>query len=147
MEKARKKLKTESLLVLLFAALSLIQVIAELWFGELSTVDAPENLVRITQIILLVVTVLFTLPKVYVGIRGLRIAKNPVATKGHIVWAIIIFVFSALGLIEPVIGFVQQGDTYENISALFSVLLEMTIYFDYIMCARAVRKEYLQEAE
>ena len=138
MEKARKNLKISSVFVLLFALFYLIQALAELMFGEVAGLEEPENVVRVTKIFIAVVAVLLTLPKIYVGIRGMRIAKNPVATRGHMVWAVIIFVFSALGLIEPIAGYFQQGNAYENTTALCSVLLEMAVYVEYFVYARAV---------
>lgn len=144
MEQTRKHLKISSFVVLLFAALSLLQIVTELLFGELNStqipVGAPENTLLITKIILLVVSLLFLLPEVYVGLKGLRIAKRPNSSKGHIIWAGIILVFSVLELIDPVIAILKHGGGAENISALFSVFLDVAIYYDYIKYAKAVAK-------
>lgn len=146
MEQAKKHLKISALIVLLFVVLDLVKIVAELFLGELSSAQASGNLVLITQIILLVVSALLLLPSVYVGIKSLRIAKNPVPCKAHIVWAAIILVFSALGLIEPVVGMIGQGNFAGNAPALFSALLEIVIYWDVITYARAINKE-LAKAE
>ena len=145
MKQTLKHFKTASLVVLLFAGFSLLQIVSELLFGELNSAPlpagAPENTLMIAKIILLVVSLLLLLPKFYVGIKGLRIAKNPNASKRHIIWATIILVFSIVELIEPAVATVKQGGGYENISALCSVLVEVAIYYDYIKYARAVAKE------
>ena len=144
MEQARKHLKISSFVVLLFAGLTLLQIITELVFGELNSAQipagAPENTLLITKIIVLVVSLLLLLPSVYVGLKGLRIAKEPNSSKGHIIWAGIIFVFSILELIDPVVGILKYGSWGENAGALFSIALDMVIYYDYIKYARAVAK-------
>ena len=142
MEQAKKQLHTAAFVVLLFAGLSLLQVIGELLFGELNTAQIPEgspdNILLITKMILLGVSLVALLPKFYVGIKGLRIAKNPTPTKSHIIWATIIFVFSLLCLVDPTVALVKRGGVYENLSALGSILLEVLVYHDYIKCAKKV---------
>ena len=144
MEETRKHLKTSSFVVLLFAGLSLLRIITELLFGELNSAQlpegAPENTLLITKLILLAVSLLLLLPKVYVGVKGLRIAKKPDSSKGHIIWAGIILAFSAFELIDPAVAIVKHGNVAENVSALFGVLLEVTIYYEYIKYARAAAK-------
>lgn len=145
MEQSRKHLKISSLLVLLFAAFSLLNLVSELFLGELNNATIPEgaptNIVSITQTILLVMSLLFLAPECYVGIKGLRIAKNPNSSKGHIVWATIIFVITLINLVSPLIGLVSDNNTEENISTLLSLGLNASIYFDYIKYARIVAKE------
>jgi len=145
MEEARKHLRITSFIVLLFAGLTLFRTVVALLFGELNSVQlpegAPENTLLITKIILLVVSVLLLLPELYVGLKGLRIAKKPNASKGHIIWAGIILVFLVLGLIDPVVAILKYGIETENIISLFSIFLEVTIYYDYIKYARVVAKQ------
>lgn len=144
MEQTRKNLKTSSWVVLIFAALSLLQIIGELLWGELNSAripaGAPENTLQITKIFILVIAVLLLLPKVYVGVKGLRVAKKPNASKGHIIWAGIILVFAVLDLIDPVAAAIKSGSVREHISAMLSILLEVAIYGEYIKYARDVAK-------
>lgn len=144
MEQARKQLKLSSLFLLLFAGLSVIQLGAELLFGELNSATipegAPENILLITKIILSVLTILILLPQIYVGLKGLKFAKNPDSSKGHIVWAIILFVISVLYMISPVANIIKGGDASENIKTIASYALEAIIYFEYIHYARALIK-------
>ena len=146
MEQTRKQLRIASWVVLLFVVLTLVSLVTELAFGELNNATipegAPENILQITKIFLLVFSFILLIPQIYIGIKGLRIAKKPNASKGHIVWAIILFVFALLGLIDPILNLVNKGGVYENVSALFSVSLEAIVLFDYIKSARAVAKEF-----
>ena len=144
MEQTRKYLKLSSIAVLALAFFSLLQIVSELLYGELNNAaipdDAPENILLITKIIVLVVSLLLTLPNIYIGIKGLLIAKEPNSSKGHIIWAIILLAFAALFLIEQGVGFIHDGFNFENISAFCSIVVEVTVFVEYIRLAIAVRK-------
>ena len=144
MEQTRKNLKLSSIAVLALAVFSLIEIASELFFGDLGQAmipeGAPENILLITQIILFSFALVLTLPSVYMGIKGLRMAKKPNLSKGHIVWAIILLALTFLGLINHVVGFIQNGFNFENISAFLSVAVEAFVFAEYIRFAIAVRK-------
>lgn len=144
MEQTRKYLKLSSIAVLALAFFSLLQIVSELLYGELNNAvipeGAPENILPITKIVLFSVALLLTLPSIYIGIKGLRIAKKPNSSKGHIVWAIILLVFASLSLIEQGVGFIHNGFNFENISAFCSIVVEVTVFVEYIRLAIAVRK-------
>ena len=113
-------------------------------YGDLNNAaipeGAPENILLITKIFVFAVSLLLTLPNIYIGIKGLRIAKKPNSSKGHIVWAIILLAFAALFLIEQGVGFIHDGFNFENISAFCSIVVEVTVFVEYIRLAIAVRK-------
>lgn len=144
MEQTRKNLKLSSIVVLIFAGLSLIEVVCELLLGTFGKVavpeGAPENILLITRIFLFSFALLLTLPSIYIGVKGLRIAKNPNSSKGHIVWAIILLVIASLSLINPVAGCVNNGFQYENIRAILSIAVEILVLAEYSKYAIAVRK-------
>lgn len=144
MERAKKQLKIASYLVLLFVGISLLEIFTELMFGDINTAQipegAPENILLITKTFLLVFSLVLMLPKIYVGVKGLKIAKHPNASKRHITWAVIIFVFTLLGLIEPAMAILNQEGVGENVSLILGILVELTIYYDYIKYAKLVAK-------
>ena len=144
MEQTRKYLKLSSIAVLALAFFSLLQIVSELLYGELNNAvipeGAPENILPITKIVLFSVALLLTLPNIYIGIKGLRIAKKPNSSKGHIVWAIILLAFATLFLIEQGVGFIHDGFNFENISAFCSIVVEVTVFVEYFRLAIAVRK-------
>ena len=147
MEQSRKYLKTSSIIVLALAGLSLLNILFELFFGELNgalnnaaiSEGAPDNIALITRIFILVVSLLILLPQAYIGIKGLKIAKKPDSSKGHIVWGIILMVFTAAGLISPLLALVQGVDAFGNASKLCSIAVDVFILFEYVKYARAVR--------
>ena len=144
MEQSRKYLKLSSIAVLALALFSMLQLVSELLFGDINRAaipeGAPDNILLITRIILFAVSFLLMLPNIYIGIKGMRIAKKPNASKAHIVWAIILLAFACLSIIEPVVTCVSDGMKYENISAALSIVVEITVLFEYIKYAMAVRK-------
>ena len=144
MEQTRKKLKLSSIAVLALAVFSLLQIVSELLYGELNNAvipeGAPENILPITKIVLFSVALLLTLPSIYIGIKGLRIAKKPNSSKAHIVWAIILLVFASLSLVEQGFALVRYGVNFESISAFCSIVVEVAVFVEYIRFAIAVRK-------
>ena len=146
MEQTRKNLKTVSVVVLALAGLSLLNLLFEIFFGELGNATvpegAPENTLLITQIFVLVISVLLLLPQAYVGIKGIRIAKTPDSSKGHIIWGIILVVFTAAGLLSPFLALVRgEGVAFENIAELCSIMVDVSILVAYVSYAMAIRRE------
>ena len=148
MEKTRKNLKTSSIVVLALAGLSLLNIIFELFFGELNKElnsavipdGAPDNIVLIAQIFVLIISILLLLPHLYIGIKGLKIAKNPDASKGHIVWGIILIVLTVIEFFSPLLALIQgNGGAFANISEMCSIAVDIFVLFEYVKYARAVR--------
>ena len=144
MNNSRKHLKINSIIILIFAACTLLNIIAELFFGDLSTVTipdgAPNNIVLITQIFMLVFSAILLLPQIYIGFKGIKVAKKPDSSKAHIVWAIILFVCAVITLLSSAIAMITTGDVKGSIAAILSVFVEVAVYFDYIKHAKIVAK-------
>ena len=139
-----------SIVVLILAGLSLINILFALFFGELNeelqnaTIPegAPENVGQIAQIFILVVALLLLLPHLYIGIKGIKIAKKPNSSVGHIVWGVILIAFTALTLVSPILGLVQgNGEVFENVSELCSIFVDVVVLAEYVKYAIAVRKK------
>lgn len=126
------------------AGFSMLQVVCELFFGELgnaiTTEGASDNTLLITRIFLLSFALLLTSPGIYIGVKGLRIAKEPNPSKGHIVWGIILLVITLLSLISPVVDIINNGFKYDSISGLLSIAVEAAVFFEYVKYAVALRK-------
>ena len=145
MEKTIKNLKITSICVLILAGLSLLQAITELFFGKIDTSNFPEGVtdevLLAAKIILCVISVVLLLPQIFVGIKGIKIAKTPSTTaKAAIVWAVILLVLSALGLISAVTNLVQQANVFDNVLSAVSALADVVIFFEYIKCVKAITK-------
>ena len=142
MENSRKNLKITAILLLVLAGFTLINLIGELAFGEINQAQipegAPDNILRITKIILMVFSFILLIPQIYLGLKGLKIAKNPDSSKFHIICAIVVFVLIFIEMVSYVINIFKQGEVRENLSAALSILVEVTVYFEYIVYAKAV---------
>ena len=150
MKQTRKNLKTSSIVVLVLAGLSLLNILFELFFGELNSElknatipeGSPDNVVLIAQIFVLVISVLMLLPQLYIGLKGLKMANKPNSSYGHIVWGIILIVFTASGLLSPLGAFLQgNGDAFGNVAEFCSILVDVSVLVAYVSYAVAVRKE------
>ena len=148
MENSRKNLKNSSIIVLALAALSLINILFELFFGELSeelkNAALPEggadNIILIARIIIVVVSVLMLLPQAYIGIKGIKLAKNPDSSRAHIVWGVILIVFTASGLIAPLLSFLQgNGEAFADASEFMSIAVDVAVLVGYVKFAIDVR--------
>ena len=145
MEQAKKHLKWTSIALLALAGSTLLQIVAELLFGDLNNAEipagSPDHILMITKIILLGFSCVMLFPQVYVGVKGLLVVKAPNASKGHIVWAIILFVFTLVDLLSPAFALVMQDNVNENLSLLLGGLVEASVYFDYIKYAKVLARE------
>lgn len=144
MEKARKNLRITSIVVLIFAGLSLINIVAQLIWGDFSNAPIPEgssdSVLLIAKIVLFGISLLLLIPDVYIGVKGLKVAKKPSTSKGHIVWATILFVLSIIALISPLVSLFSAESIRESISAILSGLVQILIYFEYIKDAKTLVK-------
>ncbi len=144
MSQSRKHLKITSILVLILAGLSLLNIVVELCLGDLNNATipdgSPENILLITKILLFSVSFLLLLPQFYVGVKGLHVAKKPDASKGHIVWAIILLVLAVLGMLSTCVSIFTQGNVRENVSSLLSTVVDVMVLLDFVKYAKAVAK-------
>ena len=144
MTQSRTQLKIASIIVLIFAALSLINIVAGLVFGELPEAEIPEgspdNLLLITQIFVMVIAVLMLIPQVYVGVKGIKVANKPGSSKAHIVWGIILLAFAVSALVSPIAAIIALEDVLSNIFSIISVAAEIVIFFIYVKSAIAVSR-------
>ena len=83
------------------------------------------------------------LPQAYIGFKGLKMAKNPDYSKGHIIWGIILFVLTFLELLPPFVAFLQgDGSAFENVADFLSIAVDAAVLFEYVKYAIAVRNGY-----
>ena len=140
---SRNHLKEASFLVLLFTAFSFIRMIIQVFVGfeaDPTQVGVSHEIIVVTMIVMFVVGLILLLPQLYVGVKGMKIAKNPTSSKGHIVWAVILLVFSAFGLISTVTSIAEQINVVDNVITLVDHALDVIVYCMYIKYANRVLK-------
>ena len=141
MEKARKSLKEMSIVMLILAGLSFIKsCVVFIDAGlKLDSAEYTEGALITGVVILCIFGLVLCIPEIYIGIRGIKIAKNPVGTKGHIVWAIILLVLSAIATVSAIFN-IFQGVNTSTIADLANAVLDVCILILYINSAKAVQK-------
>ena len=79
MRQARKHLKITSIIILILAVATLMDIVAEILsmnLGDFAAEGFTEDILRITKIVVLAVSILCLLPQIYIGLKGLKIAKK-----------------------------------------------------------------------
>lgn len=147
MDRTRKNLMAFSILIIGMAVYTIISAVLELFLGTgFNNVavpeGSPENIIEITKTFIIVVTLLMVLPQIYVGIKGVCVAKNPNSSRGHIFWAGVLFVFALIGIGLTVLDMVNNGGTSDSFSLLVNGAIDALIYLEFIVYARRVRNEY-----
>ena len=144
MEQSRKTLKIMSIVILVLAAITLFSTAFELLFGDTFTnveipEGSPENIVPITKIFLAVITVIMLIPRVYLGVKGIKVANSPNSSKGHIVWGVILLVLSVFSIASPVSNIINSGVAVSEIISIAGTVLDIVIFAIYVKAATVVR--------
>ena len=141
MENSKRNLKITSILVLVLAAFTLIRTIVDVAITKLdvSNVDgATEGVVLAAKITMCVFSLIILLPDVYIGLKGLKVAKNPAPAKAAIIWAIVLAALAAIGLIFPIVEMIKYGNVASNSLEIGDLACNIAVYCAYIVCAKEV---------
>ena len=145
MEKARKNLKEMSILVLIFAGISLVRMIVDVILNGFTLTQPIEGLSQelsnVIAIVVYVIAFLFLLPELYVGYKGIKVSQTPDNSKSHITIAKIIFVCIILSLASIIFELVKGTNLVINILTVADVLIDVAVYYLYIRYANMIRKQ------
>ena len=142
MNQAKKRLKFISECILILLAVSFVKSILEIFLTDVTIDDVSESLIITSKIIIgLLLTAIIFIPQLYIGVRGLKIAKNPNSSKAHIVWAVIFAGFAILSIISAIVGMVNTGDIARNIFGIVNGGIDLAMYSCYIVFAKQVFDE------
>ena len=144
MEKARVGIKEMSILILIFSALSFVRTVISAFFTDLNLENLPEGatagIVLGAQIAICVLALLLLWPQIYVGVKGIKVSKNPDSSKAHIVWATILAILSIIGLISPIYEIVNNVNLVDNLFELADMAIDVIIFVVYIKFAKQICK-------
>ena len=145
MEKNRKNLRDMSGLVLFCTLLSAIRLISDSLALDFNIQNLPadvtEGLAAVSRIVLCVIGFILLLPQVYMGVKGIKLSKKPDASKGHIVWAIILTVMTAIAIYTPVSDIIAGVQVGANIMELVIMAVDILLFVTYAVCAKRVQKD------
>lgn len=144
MNNTRRHLKEASFLVLLFTAFSFVRMLIQLFVVGFEVdpeqAGVSRELVLAVMIGMFVLSMILLLPQLYVGIKGMKIAKTPNRSKGHIVWAVILLIFAAFSIISTATGIVGSVNVADDVIGLVDHALDVIVYCMYIKYANQVLK-------
>ena len=138
MEKSRKYLKFMSEIILICLAFSFIRSILEVYLINVSLNNIPDSYIITAKLVICVIYTVFYIPQVYIGVKGIKVAKNPDSSKAHIVWAVIFLAFAVLGAISSVWDMINTGDIVGSILGLINGVIDIALYFFYVRYAKQV---------
>lgn len=145
MEKTRYNLKITSICILLVTAFRLVSNIFNFFNGGLEVTSdmIPEGytkeMVYITLVVMGVISLLALLPSIYMGIKGLKIAKNPDTSKAHIVWAMILLVLTAISILSAIGEMAKSADLVMDILGVAALVCSGLLYGFYYWEAKQIR--------
>ena len=143
MTNSRKNLRDISTIVLFFAVINCVREVLNIFLVDFKMATLPEGategLVLVTQIVMAAFALIFLIPDLYVGVKGLKVAKKPDSSKAHIVWATILAVLSVFALLSHISGLAQSG-IVNGLINIIGTAADVAIYVCYIVCAKQVRK-------
>jgi hypothetical protein len=138
MEKSRRSLKFMSEIILICLTFSFLRSILEVFLTKVDNDSVPTQFLIIAKIMLCVIYAVLYLPQVYIGVKGIKVAKNPDSSKAHIVWAVIFIVFAVFAAISAVSGLIKAEDVTGNIFGLIDAVIDLGLYFFYVKFAKQV---------
>jgi uncharacterized membrane protein YhaH (DUF805 family) len=103
-------------------------------------VGVSHELAKVVMIVTFVFSLILLLPQLYVGVKGMKMAKEPTSSKGHIVWAVILLIFAVFGMISTASSMAGNTSIVDNIIALVDHALDVIVYCMYIKYANRVLK-------
>ena len=144
MKETKRNLKVLSIVILAMAVYSLIRVVLSVFTMDFDTSNLPDgataSIVLAGQIAVCVISLILLLPQVFVGVKGIKVSNTPDSSKAHIVWAVILTVFSIIGVISPVLNLIQKTDIVGNLFEAADMAIDAVIYIVYIKCAKQLLK-------
>ena len=106
---------------------------------------ALHTAVWICVIIIFVLMAAIVASDILIGIKGLKVSKNPDAKKGYITVSKVFFVLTVIGVVSSLTTLFDPtyGSATDKIVSLCNVTLDAIIYFLFIKTATAIRKDVL----
>jgi cation transporter-like permease len=140
MEESRKHLKITSIVILILTVASILSIASGIIGLKNAVVPegAPANTVEIAQIFVTVLSGVLLLPQIYIGFKGLKVAKNPDSSKAHIIVAFILLALTVVDMVSGIVSGISIGSAQAIIRPALALIVDVLVYADYIKYARLV---------
>ena len=114
--------------------------------GALATVEADILVaVKVVLIVLCAIMVLIAGADIFLGVKAIKVSKNPNASKGYIIVAKVFTILTCIAVIVNIIS-MFTGNAASAIDGgvnMASYALSLIIYSFFIKSAEAVRNDYI----
>ena len=151
----RKNLHDYSLLLIFLSVLDVFSFVATVIAGivdgtvsdALATVEADMlTAVKIGLVVAAVLMALLAFAEVFIGIKGLKVSREPSADKGYIIATKIFFVLSIVASISFFVTFFDgNAPIVDTILNFANAVLDIAVYAIFIKAANAVRADFIAE--
>ena len=115
--------------------------------GALATVEADILVaVKVALIVLCVIMVLIAGADIFLGVKAIKVSKNPDASKGYIIVAKVFSILTCIAVIFNIIS-MFTGNATSAVNGgvnMCSYALTLCIYTLFIKSAEAVRNDYIK---
>jgi hypothetical protein len=145
MEIKKRNLKSASFLVLFLTLLSVVRLVLNVvQKGGFEVTEVPAGMTpevaKIVMIFSFAVMIVAMIPRLYVGVKGLKVANEPSAAKAHIVWAVLFLITGAWSMFNDISAIIEAKDLVIDILTLVSSAIDVFAYALFTYCALQVRK-------
>ena len=114
--------------------------------GALATVEADILVaVKVVLIVLCAIMVLIAGADIFLGVKAIKVSKNPNASKGYIIVAKVFSILTCIAVISNIIS-MFTGNAASAVDGgvnMASYALSLIIYSFFIKSAEAVRNDYI----
>lgn len=142
MENSRKNLKILSVVMLILAGLSLARIATEVVSGfrvETIPLETTRTIYLVSVVIAAIISAVLVVPQIYIGVKGIKVSKNPDSSNAHIVWARILLVLAIIAVVICVVRLVKSDDLLGDILATVDAVVDVILYISFIKYASEVR--------
>ena len=141
-EQTKKNLRIISLCLVIFSIVSLALAAMDLitfWMDRDNYSGTSDGVVLASIRIVGVMSLLMVAVQIYIGLKGMKVAKEPDSSKGHITWATVFLVLSIIALVSPVMEMIQTKAIVANVVTIIDCLVDVLLYYYFIKWAKEVR--------
>lgn len=141
-EQTKKNLRIISLCLVIFSIVSLALAAMDLitfWMDRDNYSGTSDGVVLASIGIVGVMSLLMVAVQIYIGLKGMKVAKEPDSSKGHITWATVLLVLSIIALVSPVMEMIQTKAIVANVVTIIDCLVDVLLYYYFIKWAKEVR--------
>ena len=142
MDKHRKHLKEYSVLILIFTAISFARIVIDACIYGFTGANLPitgidPTLVKLVAIIFFIICIIFLLPDVYVGFKGMKEADKTTGAKAHIVWSLVLSILSLVATISAILS-MFTGFDFGKLIEVLDTAVDTALFYVYYITAKKV---------